>query len=69
MENIEQEKRKHSIADWTLTTTFAIAMIVIIFTMKSFMATHRELFLSAVVVLIVLFIFAKIRLAKWGRKL
>ena len=69
MENIEQEKRKHNIADWTLTVAFAIIMIVIIFTMKGFMATHRELFLSVVIVLITLFAYAKIRLAKWGRRL
>jgi len=69
MENIEQEKRKHSIVDWTLTIAFALGMITIIFTMKGFMSTHRELFLSAVLGLIALFAFAKIRLAKWSKRL
>ena len=69
MKNIEQEKRKHSIADWTLTVMFAVAMIAIIFTMKGFMQSDRELFLSSVTGLKALFAFAKIRLAKWSKKL
>lgn len=69
MEKLEQEKRKHSIVDWTLTVTFAITMIVIIFTMKVFMQTHKELFLSAVIILITLFAYAKIRIFQWGKRL
>lgn len=69
MENLEQEKRKQSIADWTLTVSFAITMIVIIFTMNTFMQTHKELFLSAVIILIILFAYAKIRLFQWGKRL
>jgi len=69
MEKVEQEKRKHSVIDWTLTVTFAITMIIIIFTMKAFMQTHKELFLLAVVILISLFAYAKIRLYRWGKRL
>ncbi len=69
LQTTEHEKRKHSIADWTLTVMFSIIMIAIIFSMKNLMATHRELFLSAVIMFISIFAYAKIRLAKWGKRL
>lgn len=67
--SFEQEKRKHSIIDWTLTVMFILAMIVIILSMKEFMATDKILYISGTIGLIALFAYAKVRLAKWGKRL
>ena len=67
MRTLEQEKRRHSIIDWTVTLTFVVLMVVL--TMKSFMTANKELFILGITGLIMLFAFAKFKLARWGKRL
>ena len=65
MKSIEEEKRLHSIVEWTVTIVFAVAMIAFIVTMKG----YTVITISLVVAISILFYLAKRSLNKWGDRL